>query len=289
VVSLTRLRIDGYCVSSALLLGALLSWTACPEHKPAPASANQVTMPAVAPAAKAPAAPPQAAPAPPPTGYTVGPVTEGGTVRGKVTLIGNKPVLPPVRCARDPDVCGKARPDQSLIVGVQNGIKNVLVSLTDIHSGKAATPAQATLDIKQCGYSPRVQALPVGSSLMVTNRDQIPHDLGGTFNGRNVFNRVVLKRSEKVDLYTAGVLTVGCDTHSGPGAAAGCETGVIGVMANPYFAITGDDGSYSIPDVPPGTYTLQAWHETLGVQTQKITLVANGTTAVGFPFAAKPK
>ncbi len=225
-----------------------------------------------------------AAPAP---GSARGRVSGGGTSHGRGTLAGKKPALPPVRCARDPDICGKARPNQTVLVGADGGLKDVIVSLTDIHAGKPVSPVQAKLDIRQCAYAPRVQAVPVGSSLAVTSRDQVPHDLGGTLGGRSVFNRVVLGNTEKVELFTAGVLKIGCDTHGGSGAAASCETGVVGVMPNPYFAVTGEDGAFSLAGVPHGTYTVQAWHETLGEQRRSVTLAENGSASVELQLEAK--
>jgi hypothetical protein len=223
----------------------------------------------------------------PTSGYTATEVSGGGTVKGTVTFAGTKPALPLVRCAKDPDICGKPRPNQTLLLGPGNTVKNVIVSLTDIHAGKPASPGQSHLDIKQCAYTPRVQAVVVKSNLMVTNQDLIPHDFNGSIGARSLFNRTILGKSEIVDLYTPGILTVGCDMHSGAGATQTCETGVVGVMANPYFAVTGDDGSFAIPNVPPGNYTLQAWHETLGEQSQRVTMAPGATVVSDFKLASK--
>jgi hypothetical protein len=231
----------------------------------------------------------QPAVAAPRTGYTAGPVAGGGTIRGKVTLAGDPPALPPARCSRDQDVCGKPRPNQALLVGEGGGLANVIVSLTDIHAGKAPVKPQAKLDIKQCAYSPRVQVVPVGTSLLVTNADPIPHDLGGSRGDRVLFSRTILRNQERIELSSPGMLTVGCDMHEGSGTTGSCETGVIGVMPNPYFALTARDGSFTLADVPPGTYTLQAWHETLGDQSQQVTVAPSGGPTADFHFTAKAK
>jgi hypothetical protein len=243
--------------------------------------------PASKPPAVAKAAPAATSFAAAPSGYTAGPVTGGGTIKGHVTLVGTAPKLPPVHCSRDADVCGKSQPDRTLLVGPGGGLENAIVSLTDIHAGKAP-PAKlhAKLDIKQCAYTPRVQAVPLGTSLIVGNADPIPHDLNGARGDRVLFNKVVLRDQERVDMSVPGMLTIGCDMHEGHGS---CETGVVGVMPNPYFAVTSADGSFSLGDVPPGTYTLQAWHETLGDQSQRVTVAANGSVTADFHLGAKGK
>lgn len=256
------------------------------------AAGCQATQPA--PAAKAPAAPAAAAApakgsfAPPPNGYTAGPVTGGGTIRGRVTFTGKVPKLPPLKCARDPEVCGRSQPNRTLIVAKDGALENVIVSLTDIHAGKASTAkAEAKLDIKACADTPRVQAVPVGTSLVVTNTDPIPHDLNGARGDRVLFNRTVLRSQERVALSSPGMVNLGCDMHGKSEVA--CETAAIGVMPNPYFAVTAADGSFSLTDVPAGSYTLQAWHETLGDQNQKVLVAAGGSATADFHFAPKAK
>ncbi len=263
------------CIRSAFF-GIWLAAAGCSADKPAPAP-------------KAVAAPSPKVPAVP-TGYSPGPVIGGGTIHGVVTFEGKPPKLPPLKCARDADVCGKSQPNQTVIVGTEGGgLKNVIVSLTDIHAGKAsAAKSEAKLDIKACTESPRVQAVPLGTTLVVTNTDPIPHDLNGGRGDRVLFNRTVLRSQERVVMSSPGMVNLSCDMHGK--REYDCETAAIGVMPNPYFAVTGADGSFSLTDVPPGSYTLQAWHETLGEQSQKVTLAASGSAAADFHFAlAKAK
>jgi hypothetical protein len=255
--------------------------TACSASKPEPAAKS-------APASPFAAAPPKV-PAVAMNAYTPGPVTGGGTIHGKVTFTGTPPKLPPLKPARDADVCGKSQPDLTLIVDKDgSGLKNVIVSLTDIHAGKASTAkADAKLGIAKCAYTPRVQAVPVGTSMVVTNVDPIPHDLNGGRGDRVLFNRTVLSSQERVALFSPGMVNLSCDMHGKSEFA--CETGAVGVMPNPYFAVTGADGSFSLSDVPPGSYTLQAWHETLGQQNQKVTVASSGSATADFHFAATAK
>lgn len=256
-------------------LVVLLVLAACAPSKPAAAPAND----------KGWAKPGLGLGAAPVTGYTGGPVTSGGSIKGRVTFAGRPSKPKPVKCARDSDVCGRPRLDQRLTVGASGGLANVIVSLTDIHAGKSL-PAKsvAKLAIKACNYSPRVLAVPLGTHLLVSNRDPIPHDFNGSRGDRVLFNRQVLTDQERLDMSVPGILNLDCDMHD-PGSS--CESGVIGVMQSPYYALTKDDGAFEMTDVPPGTYTLQAWHETLGQQSRQVTVPPNGSVGADFAFAAK--
>jgi hypothetical protein len=61
----------------------------------------------------------------------------------------------------------------------------------------------------------------------------------------------------------------------------------IGVVGNPYFAVSGEDGSFELKNLPPGDYTLEAWHETLGTEEQKVTVPASGKSTARFTFKGK--
>jgi plastocyanin len=226
-------------------------------------------------------------------GYTVAPVTGGGTISGKVTLTGAAPKLALENRNKDPKVCGTSGPnqtlivnatgaDESVIVGAGGGLKNVVVSLSDIHAGKAITPGAAQLDQNKCSYIPHVQALAVGTTLTVHNSDTILHNVHASLGAATVFNFAMPIHDQKIPttLSKAGLIKLKCDVH-------GWMNGAIAVEENPYFAVTGADGSYSLTDVPPGTYTVHVWHETLGDQDQKVTVAAGGKGMADFKLAAK--
>jgi plastocyanin len=260
----------------AMLVLALGAVAGCNSEEAPPAKP-------AAPAAPAAPAKPAAPMAAPTTGYTEAPVANGGTISGKVTLMGAKPKLAPEVRNKDPKVCGTSGPNETLILGAGEGVKNVVVSLTDIHSGKKLTAGDATLDQTKCSYVPHVQALPVGSNLVVINSDGVLHNVHATQGALTVFNYAMPIKGQKTQpkkLDKAGLIRLKCDVH-------GWMNGAIVVEDNPYFAVTGDDGSFSIGDVPPGSYTVHVWHERLGEQDQKVTVAAGGKAMADFKLAAK--
>ena len=260
--------------AAAVLSVALGTLAGCEEKTEAPAAAPAAAAPAAAPSATPTSA---AAPAGPTTGYQELAVTGGGTVSGKVIFEGAKPTLPLEKRNKDPNVCGKDSPNETLIVGAGGGVKNVIVYLKDIHQGKKFVPAAGSLDQIKCSYAPHVQALPVGSTLTVINSDPVLHNVHASLGAETVFNYAMPIKNQKIPkkLIKVGFVKLKCDVH-------GWMNGAIGVMESPYFAVTGDDGSFSLTDVPPGSYTVASWHERNGEQSQKVTVTAGGTATANF-------
>ncbi len=213
--------------------------------------------------------------------YTTAEVTGGGSISGKVTLTGTKPALPPEKRDKNPEVCGTTFPNQTLQVGETGGIKFVIVYLKDITSGKALTPGTAELNQEKCAYHPHAQAIPVGTTLTVLNSDPILHNVHASLGASTVFNYAMPLKGQKIPkkLSKAGFVKLKCDVH-------GWMNGAIGVMDNPYFAVTDDNGNYTIDNIPPGSYTLAVWHERLGEKSQPVTVVA-GTQKADISLAAK--
>ena len=212
--------------------------------------------------------------------YTGGDVSGGGTVQGKVTFQGQKPHLEAEKRNKDSKVCGTTGPNQTLIVGADGGLKNVIVYLKDIKAGKKLTVGKATIDQDKCSYIPHVQAVAVGTTLTVVNSDSVLHNVHASLGASTVFNYAMPIKNQKIPkkLAKAGIIKIKCDVH-------GWMNGAIGVMDNPYFAVTGDDGSFSLTDVPAGSYAVEAWQERLGNQSQQVTVPAGGSATADFHFS----
>jgi plastocyanin len=210
--------------------------------------------------------------------YQARTVTDGGSISGVVRFEGRAPAPKQLVISKDRDVCG-LRPayDQSLVVGPHGGIANAVVTIVDIGSGRAADTRPVKFDQRGCAYVPHVLAFVAGSTVDIINSDGILHNVHTESSVNPVidFAQPGFKKMISVTVTKPEVIKVGCDAHN-------WMSGWWYVTANPYYAVTGPDGRYTIKDVPPGTYTLQVWQETLGTQTTKVTVKPGEQVTVDF-------
>ena len=162
---------------------------------------------------------------------------------------------------------------------------NAVVYISDIKKGKKIEPKKVTLDQKGCDYQPHVSAFPAGSSLDIVNDDGILHNIHSYSKTNSPFNlaqpkfkKTITQKIDKPEFNPP--INVKCDVH-------GWMNGWLFVAENPYFAVTQKDGSFKLTDVPPGNYTVEVWHETLGKTTQKVTVKAKEEAKVNFEMAKK--
>jgi plastocyanin len=148
---------------------------------------------------------------------------------------------------------------------------------------KFPVPATAvTLDQKGCSYNPRVFGIQVGQSLDIVNSDETLHNIHALPMANREFNRgQALQGMKYTTVFTTPevMLPFKCDVHKWMNAW-------VGVVTHPFYAVSGAGGRFEIKGLPPGTYTIEAWHEKLGTQTQTITVSAKETKDVAFTFKA---
>ena len=209
--------------------------------------------------------------------YTVIDVADGGSIQGTVTFRGAVPTPSSVSIEEDVEVCGEARDVQWLQVGPGQGLANVVVSLTDIRSGISieGTVGTLVLDQKGCEFSPHVLIAPVGATVNVLNNDPITHSLHTAAFANRPVDRAQPAELHSIDLTfaVAEKVKVRCDMHEWMSAW-------VVVIEHPYHAVTSASGGFVLDNVPPGTYTMEVWHEDLGAVTQKVTVTAGGTADV---------
>ncbi len=207
-------------------------------------------------------------------GYTVQPVTGGGTIQGSVRLTGAAPRLAayPVADATQRGACTATVANEEVVAGAGGALSNAVVWIDGITAGAAPRRTQLTLDQRGCRYTPRVQAAAAGSQVTIISSDATLHNVHARQGTRSVFNIAMPAKGMRVrrPLARPGLVEVKCDAgHTWMHAW-------IHLFDHPYFAVTGADGRFSIPNVPPGRYTVKVWHERYPPQTRQLTVAAGG-------------
>jgi hypothetical protein len=216
--------------------------------------------------------PAQAAPA---QAYEEGPVTGGGTIEGKVIFrdaVPKRKIIP----TKDLDVCGGPREEPVVKVGADQGVENAVVYLSEVAKGKAWPAAAKTpqIDNLKCHFVPEVQVIRAGP-IEVVNSDPMLHNTHGYYGKRTAFNMALPNKGQRIpaELPRPGIVRIDCDAHN-------WMEGWVYVVENPYYALTGADGKFSITDVPPGNYNLVAVQSFTGPLQQPVTVVANKPTSL---------
>lgn len=210
-------------------------------------------------------------------------VKDGGTIAGEVKFAG-KGDTSLIQVTKDNNVCGSQKPSEELIVSKNAGVKNAVVTIEKIDKGKKIPKDESSITNHTCQYIPHVQAMVAGNSLDIINSDSILHNTHGYLNQtETVFNLALPMKDQKIKkkIKKPGIMNVRCD------AGHTWMSAYVVVADNPYYAVTSDNGSFEIKDVPAGKYQLKAWHEKLGTQTAEVTVAANGTAKVVFDKLSK--
>jgi hypothetical protein len=202
-------------------------------------------------------------------------VSGGGSIVGQVIYKGpveTRKIIP----NKDVEVCGGIREEPLIEVGSDGAVQNAAVYLVGVAKGKAWPPAPKPpeLDNVKCRFVPDVLVMPAGS-LDVVNKDPVLHNTHGYYGKRTAFNMAQPNEGQVIpaDLPRAGIVRIDCDVH-------GWMEGWVYVVDNPYYAITGADGKFSITDVPSGTYKLVAVQSVTGPNEQTATVVAGKPTSL---------
>jgi Polysaccharide lyase family 4, domain II len=226
--------------------------------------------------------------APKVSAYEVAPVRDGGVVRGRVVFQGQAPAAKKLSITKDTDVCGTGPSERHEVRLTRGVLRDVVVTIQDVTQGKAWPAGEVTLDQKHCVFLPYVQVVHPGGQLAVINSDPVLHNLhpfevsGST--RRTLFNLAQPTQGSKIVKTVAPrnseVVRLECDAHT-------WMLAWLYVPKNPYYAVVGEDGSFTIDQVPPGTYKMRAWHPVLGVQERQVTVGPKRQTDVAFEFSSR--
>lgn len=207
-----------------------------------------------------------------------------GNVTGTITFEGTPPPREPIRMNADPN-CLKTSDgatSDTVVVGSGGALQNVFVYVKD-GLGDRKFPVPSTpvvLDQKGCQYHPHVFGVQVGQPIQIVNSDPTLHNVHASPSANQEFNTGQPIQGMKFSrtFSTKEVMVpFKCDVHGWMHAFAG-------VLDHPFFAVTGPDGTFALQGLPPGTYTIEAWHEKLGTQTQTVTVGEQETKNAAFTF-----
>jgi plastocyanin len=208
-----------------------------------------------------------------------------GVITGEVRFEGTPPAASTVEMSSAKD-CAAQHPGGRVSAGdvlVQGGkVQNAIVAIENGLGDRvfAVPETPVVIDQHGCMFDPRVAAAQVDQPIEFRNSDALPHNVHGEPAKSSSWNfSLGLKgATRKLDVDAAQpVIPIKCDIH--PWMRA-----FLGVYDHPYFMVTGADGTFTLRDVPPGTYTLEAWHERFGTKTATVTLAPSETKTVAFTF-----
>jgi hypothetical protein len=212
-----------------------------------------------------------------------------GTITGSVKLLGTPPKAKPFDLSKQPE-CVKMHASEplfpeSVLVGPGNSLRNVLVYISSgAPDANSPAPAErAVFDQQGCHYTTHVLPLRVGQDVAISNSDPFPHNIHPMARLNREWNK--LQPPYTPPFYYSydqpEFIPVKCNIHA-------WMQGYFVVLKTRYVAVTGEDGRFSLPNLPPGHYSVTAWHEVYGLQTQEVSMGGEETQTINFTFTSKP-
>jgi hypothetical protein len=192
--------------------------------------------------------------------YEVIEVKNGGGIEGIVRFTGATiPKDEILAISSDVKYCGKSIPAEKFLIGPDRGIKNVVVFIENINTGKRIPTEAIVVTNKKCRFEPHVSVGFKGNDFTTTNSDPMFHNVHTYLGDRTMYNLGLSKMDSFATkrLGKTGIMEITCDAHP-------WMRGYAYILDHPYSTVTNEKGEFVIKDIPPGIYNLVAWHEALG-------------------------
>lgn len=214
-------------------------------------------------------------------------IPNAGTIEGHVRLDGRAPGNTVIRMAMDPKcdelTRGQMVVQAEVVANAEGDLGNVFVYLEGDLPKQPPSPEPVRIEQQDCIYVPRVVGVQIGQTLEITNDDDLNHNVHATSRAGNGFN-VGQPRAGAMNRFQPAsaevMMRIGCDVHR-------WMVGYVGVLDHPYFAVTAEDGTFRIGNLPAGTYTIHTWHERFGERTETIEVAADAVTPVELAYAVE--
>ncbi|CAN5874507.1 methylamine utilization protein [soil metagenome] len=210
-----------------------------------------------------------------------------GTIKGTVLFEGE----PPERATLDRTsdlfcVTQVATATADAVVVTRGKLAGVLIRIKNGSTGTHAAPATpAVIDQVGCAYSPHVIGIVAGQKITVRNSDGTSHNVHGKLKSKELLNKMQAEKGPDIAVDAPAVandvIELTCGVHPWMHAFAV-------VQDHPYFAVTGTDGAFTITGMPSGTYTLEAWHPTLGAKSMTVKIGMGAKASINARFSYKP-
>lgn len=220
--------------------------------------------------------------------YEAIPFRNGGHIEGVVEFAGN--ILPKDKTftiSSDVKYCGKEHRTERYLIDEERRIKNVVVYLKEIKAGKAIPEETVTILDSQCTFVPHVSIGFKGNKFMLKNEDPVLHTghIYSYIRGKTMFNIALPEKGSTITktLTKTGLMELNCDCHP-------WMDSFVYVFEHPYAAVTDEHGKFVLKDVPPGVYTVVAWHESLGtVEISNVTVQSEKTSTIKLNYTHMQK
>jgi hypothetical protein len=211
--------------------------------------------------------------------------TGNATVSGVIHFTGTAPTNPKIDMSQESACAGKytSPPTDPQYVVKDGKLGNVFVYVdSGVPNGaKYSAAAADTIDQNGCLYHPRIFGAVVGEDIVIKNSDNVLHNIKAVpkvNRGFNISQPSAGMTSKRTFASPEVMVPLECNVH-------GWMHAYVGVLPHPFFATSGEDGSFSIKNLPAGTYTIKAWHEKLGTQQTTVTVGAGETKTADFTFS----
>jgi len=208
-----------------------------------------------------------------------------GGVSGKVSVTGQVSKPKPINMSSEPD-CAKQYTTpptaEDVVAGQSGALKNVVVYISAGGSEETAPSQPASLTQKACRFAPHITVMQAGQEIQIVNSDSTSHNVHPLPTSNREWNKAQPPGTPAISEKFARdeFIPVRCNIHP-------WMRGYIAVLKTSHYSVTGDDGAFSLGNLPPGKYTITAWHETLGKQTQEVTITGNENMPINFTFTGK--